>query len=67
MRLISLKKQGGPALLESAPGSTRGGCFSAAARIRGSKRCRRFQWRIVALFGHSGYWAYFKELEGLSP
>src|SRR5688572_30875414 len=27
MRLISLKKQGGPALLESAPGSTRGGLF----------------------------------------
>jgi len=49
MRPISLKKQGRPALLESAP-----------VRRRGAKRCRRVQnmaWRIVALFCGSGYWA----------
>ena len=64
MRLISLKKQGRPALLESAPGSTPGGCFFRLPPESGGQSVAdvsNMAWRRVALFCHSGYWAYFKE------
>ena len=65
MRLISLKKQDRPALLESAPGSSRGAVFLGCRPNPGVKAlqaCSNMAWRIVALFCHAGYWAYFKEL-----